>query len=156
MWYGQAFPLKSPLASYFSRAILNVTQDEEKFDRIRSKYFSREIISEDESRSSIPKSQTSLTMSSFGGLFIITGVTSGISLLFYLYKFGYSQLGERSSLWLLQLKAIIVKCLDQRNSSVSLNRRDSRILPASNIVEGDRGIDTFPHCGYFCRLGEFL
>ena len=101
--------------SYFSRAILNVTQDEEKFDRIRSKYFSSEIISEEyENGSSIPETQASLTLSNFGGLFIITGVASGISLLFYLFKFGYSFSEERSSLWLLQLKAQIVKCLDRR------------------------------------------
>ncbi|XP_028773729.1 glutamate receptor 2.8-like [Neltuma alba] len=64
--FGFAFPLRSPLVSYFSRAILNVTQDEEKFERIRAKYFSSKIISEDESGSSIPHSQTSLTVSSFG------------------------------------------------------------------------------------------
>ncbi|KAI9117174.1 hypothetical protein K1719_011340 [Acacia pycnantha] len=140
---GFAFPLKSPLVSYFSRAILNVTEDEAKFESIRGKYFSSGIISEDESGPSIPNSQTSLTVSSFGGLFIITGVTSGISLLFYLFKFGYSlSLGERS-LWLLQLKARMVKCLDRKNSSMSSNRSDSRVFAASNIVEEDRAITTF-------------
>ncbi|XP_028773652.1 glutamate receptor 2.7 [Neltuma alba] len=118
---GFAFPPKSPLVSYFSRAILNVTQDEEKFERIKGKYFSVGIISESERGSSIPNSPVSLTVSSFGGLFIITGVTCGISLLFYLFKFGYSRL-EGRSLWLLQLKARIVKCLDQKNRSLSLNR----------------------------------
>ncbi|KAI9117207.1 hypothetical protein K1719_011373 [Acacia pycnantha] len=145
--FGFAFPLKSPLVSYFSRAILNVTQDEEKFDRIRRKYFSSEIISEEyESGSSIPNTQASLTLSSFGGLFIITGVTYGISLLFYLFKFGYPFSEERSSLWLLQLKAQIVKCLDRRDSSLSLNRSDSKIFPASHIVEGNRALTTFPRC----------
>ncbi|XP_028789489.1 glutamate receptor 2.8-like [Neltuma alba] len=138
--FGFAFPLKSPLVSYFSRAILNVTQDEEKFERIRAKYFSSKIISEDESGSSIPNSQTSLTVSSFGGLFIITGVASGISLLFYLFKFGDCQSDERS-LWLLQLKARILKFLDRKDSSLSLNGSDVKVFPASNnIVEGDRAI----------------
>ena len=130
--------------SYFSRAILNVTEDEAKFESIRSKYFSSGIISEDESGPSIPDGQTSLTVSSFGGLFIITGVTSGISLLFYLFKFGYSlSLGERSLWLLLQLKARMVKCLDRKDSSISSNRSDSSVFPASDIVVEDRAINTF-------------
>ncbi|KAK4258035.1 hypothetical protein QN277_007545 [Acacia crassicarpa] len=107
--FGFAFPLKSPLVSYFSRAILNVTQDEEKFKNIWGKHFSRGLISEDESGSSIPKTPNILTLSSFGGLFVITGVSSGISLLVYLLKFVYSQAKERLSLWLLQLKARLIE-----------------------------------------------
>ncbi|XP_028773665.1 glutamate receptor 2.9-like [Neltuma alba] len=145
--FGFAFPLKSPLVSYFSRAILNVTQDEEKFQRIRGKYFSSGVTSEDEYGSSIPNNPVSLTVSSFGGLFIITGVASGISLLFYLFKFGYSRSEERL-LWLLQLKARIVKCLKRKNSSLAMNRTDSRVHPAtSNTVEGDTAIITaYPRC----------
>ncbi|KAJ7955737.1 Glutamate receptor [Quillaja saponaria] len=88
--FGFAFPLKSPLVSYFSRAILNVTEDREKFERIQAKYFSSRTTCQDQN-ASITSDSPSLSVKSFGGLFIITGITSLISLLFYVFKFLHFQ-----------------------------------------------------------------
>lgn len=147
--YGSKYAMVGPTykTAGFGFAILNVTEDKEKFERIRSKYFSSGIISEDESGSSIPNSPTSLTVSSFGGLFIMAGVTSGISLLFYLLKSGYSQSEDRSRRLTLQIPAQIVKYLKhQKDSSLSPDRSDSRVYPATNIVDGDRAIISTPRC----------
>ncbi|BFG14675.1 hypothetical protein CerSpe_009490 [Prunus speciosa] len=72
--FGFAFPRGSPLVSYMSRAILNVTQDKFKMDSIEEEKYFR-----------------SLHMYSFGGLFIIAAVVSMFSLLMYMYSFLCSQ-----------------------------------------------------------------
>ncbi|CAL8990803.1 unnamed protein product [Prunus brigantina] len=48
--FGFAFPRGSPLVSYMSRAILNVTQDKSKMDSIEEKYFgNNQTICDDQS-----------------------------------------------------------------------------------------------------------
>ena len=85
----QAFPRNSPLVSTFSKAILNITQNKTTYDRIKSKYFSSDIISVYESTS--PSDNPNLTVESFGGLFIITLFTSVLALLVHLFKFLHSK-----------------------------------------------------------------
>jgi len=81
----QAFPQGSPLLPYISRAILNVTEDKDKFGGIEEKYFSSTSC-EDQS-ATISSQSSSLDLYNFGGLFIITVVASTFSLLVYLFKF---------------------------------------------------------------------
>ncbi|KAA0059726.1 glutamate receptor 2.7-like isoform X1 [Cucumis melo var. makuwa] len=79
---GFAFPKGSPLATYFSRAILNVTEDKDKMKKIENRYF----LNEDDPP--IPDSNDSpLDVRGFGGLFIITIVANSLSLLIYLIQF---------------------------------------------------------------------
>ncbi|KAM4125791.1 hypothetical protein ACJW30_01G339700 [Castanea mollissima] len=87
--FGFAFRQGSPLVPYFSRAILNVTQDKEKIGAIEHKYFSSQTTCEDQSTTILSHSP-SLGVDSFGGLFIIAGTASLASLMFYLFKFIYS------------------------------------------------------------------
>ncbi|XP_028241439.1 glutamate receptor 2.8-like isoform X2 [Glycine soja] len=84
-----AFPPQSPLVPYFSRALLNVIEDKDKFEGIKNKYFSTRIVSKDQS-TSILDSQ-GLTVNSFAGLFIITTIASFVSFTFYVFTFLYSQ-----------------------------------------------------------------
>ncbi|BFG14671.1 hypothetical protein CerSpe_009450 [Prunus speciosa] len=88
--FGIAFPRGSPLVSYMSRAILNVTQDKPKMDSIEEKYFGNQTICDDQS-GKISSDGRSLHVYSFGGLFIIAGVVSMFSLLMYMYRFLCSQ-----------------------------------------------------------------
>ncbi|KAK9931932.1 hypothetical protein M0R45_019186 [Rubus argutus] len=86
--FGFAFPLESFLVSYISRAILTVTQNKTQMDTIQSKYFLNEQLEtcEDQSAKIFSKGP-SLGVHSFGGLFIIIGVDSMISLLMDTYHF---------------------------------------------------------------------
>ncbi|KAI6680608.1 hypothetical protein NL676_034489, partial [Syzygium grande] len=85
-----AFPLGSPLVSHFSRAILNVTQDKVKMDAIERKYFRGESSCQDQD-AAIFSDNLSLSVYSFGGLFMITGIVSVSSVLIYVISFFYSQ-----------------------------------------------------------------
>lgn len=69
-----------------SRAILNVTQNKIQMDTIQSKYFGNQLALEDQS-AKISSEGPSLGVYSFGGLFIIAGVVSMLSLLMYMYHF---------------------------------------------------------------------
>ncbi|PRQ37565.1 putative periplasmic binding protein-like I [Rosa chinensis] len=84
-----AFPIGSPLVSYMSRAILNMTQDKNQMDRIQLTYFDyfdNKPTCEDQS-AKISSEGPSLRVSSFGGLFIIAGVASMVALLMCMYHF---------------------------------------------------------------------
>uniref|UniRef100_A0A2N9IK22 Glutamate receptor n=1 Tax=Fagus sylvatica TaxID=28930 RepID=A0A2N9IK22_FAGSY len=87
--FGFAFRQGSPLVPYISRAILNVTQDKDKIGAIERKYFSSQTTCEDLS-TTISSHSSSLGLDSFGGLFLISGITSMVSLLVYVFKFFYS------------------------------------------------------------------
>ncbi|KAG2692167.1 hypothetical protein I3760_08G039800 [Carya illinoinensis] len=87
--FGFGFPQGSSLVPHISRAILNVTQDTDKFGAIEQKYFSssgRTGSCEDIS-ASMSSNSPSLGLDSFGGLFIITGVVSLFSLSVFVLKF---------------------------------------------------------------------
>ncbi|XP_050272481.1 glutamate receptor 2.8-like isoform X2 [Quercus robur] len=87
--FGFAFRRGSPLVPYISRAILNVTQDKHKSLEYEKKYFSSQTTCEDQS-TTISSHSPSLGLDSFGGLFIIAGIASLVSLLVYVFKFFYS------------------------------------------------------------------
>ncbi|KAG7023408.1 Glutamate receptor 2.7, partial [Cucurbita argyrosperma subsp. argyrosperma] len=79
--FGFAFPKGSPLVADFSRAILNVTEDQDKMRPIEQKYFSNQEPPKPEPNDS------ALDVYRFGGLFIITAVATWSSLLIYLAQF---------------------------------------------------------------------
>ncbi|XP_041021881.1 glutamate receptor 2.7-like [Juglans microcarpa x Juglans regia] len=94
--FGFVFPQGSSLVPHVSRAILNVTQDIDKFGAIEQKYFSSSgsgstckdsCPSISSNIASISSNSHSLGLNSFGGLFIITGVVSLFSVLVYALKF---------------------------------------------------------------------
>ncbi|KAF8035516.1 hypothetical protein BT93_C1518 [Corymbia citriodora subsp. variegata] len=87
--FGFAFPLRSPLVSYISRAILNVTQDKAKMDAIEGKYFRSQSSCQNQD-AAIFSDSLSLNVYSFGGLFIITSIVSLSSVLIYVGSFFYS------------------------------------------------------------------
>ncbi|KAK9931926.1 hypothetical protein M0R45_019180 [Rubus argutus] len=97
--FGFAFPLGSPLVAYVSRAILNVTQDHEKMEELQRKYFPDESKCEDPS-STFSSENPSLSVYSFGGLFIITAVISVSSCFIYiLSNFIYRQWPSLNSIY---------------------------------------------------------
>ncbi|KAK4784291.1 hypothetical protein SAY86_018659 [Trapa natans] len=71
---GFVFPMRSPLVSYISRAVLNLTEDKAAMDPIERKYSLSQTPSCQDQRT--PTSDLSLSVKSFGGLFIITGFAS--------------------------------------------------------------------------------
>ncbi|QHO50376.1 hypothetical protein HN51_002202 [Arachis hypogaea] len=83
---GFAFPINSNLTSYFSRAILNVTQNDSFMQPIEMKYFgSSNYDFEDDSYDQLSTSTSSdgtpsLNSQSFAGLFIITGIATFLAL----------------------------------------------------------------------------
>ncbi|PKI31433.1 hypothetical protein CRG98_048175, partial [Punica granatum] len=84
--YMMAFPRGSPLVAYFSRAILNVTQDKTKMNEIERKYqLSQSSLCQDEESNqggaTISSHTLSLGMGSFSGLFIITGIVAVLAVL---------------------------------------------------------------------------
>ncbi|KAI4356972.1 hypothetical protein L6164_000949 [Bauhinia variegata] len=132
-----AFPRNSPLVSYFSRAILNVTEDKDIFSGIKNKYFSSGISSGDQS-ASITSDITSLTVYSFAGLLLITAVAFLLSLVCYLFSFLYSEWhalrtipSEQRSFW--SMLNQIAKHYDQKDSSLHPpTRSNSRVYPAAS------------------------
>jgi ionotropic glutamate receptor len=146
--YVQAFPQGSPLVPYISRAILNVTEDKDKFGRIEEKYFSSKTHCEDQG-AAISSHSPSLGLYSFGGLFIITTVASTSSLLVYLFKFlhshwpGLSTSNTHESSFRCKLLAM-AKHFDQKDpSSLGTKRSKSRVhaLASPNVIELSPGID---------------
>ncbi|KAI4353727.1 hypothetical protein L6164_002658 [Bauhinia variegata] len=70
--FGFAFPLGSNLTSYFSRAVLNITESPT-MDKIEQKYFGINHEDHQDQYDQISSETPSLTTQSFGGLFIIAG-----------------------------------------------------------------------------------
>uniref|UniRef100_A0A6M2F9F9 Glutamate receptor n=1 Tax=Populus davidiana TaxID=266767 RepID=A0A6M2F9F9_9ROSI len=144
--FGFAFPLDSPLVSYISRAILNVTEDHDKMEAIKRKSFGREISTcEDQGPET---SSGGLRLSSFAGLFLISGVAYISSLLIYIIRFLCSNypasntMHEEQSMWLRILE--VAKRFDQKDPSVHhLRRSESRVHP----VTGPENIGASPETG---------
>nr|XP_048327543.1 glutamate receptor 2.5-like [Ziziphus jujuba var. spinosa] len=84
--YGFAFPIGSPLVSYISRAILNIIRNHNKIQQMEHKYFAYDTNCQD-SGSTFSSDSHCLSVYSFGGLFIITGISSVFACLVYLVKF---------------------------------------------------------------------
>ncbi|XP_030950058.1 glutamate receptor 2.8-like [Quercus lobata] len=131
-----AFQQGSPLVPYISRAILNVTQDQEKIGPIERKYFSSQTMCEDQ-RTTISSHSPSLGVDSFGGLFLITGITSMVSLLVYVIKFFFSHwptLSDKNTATSFCSKLVeMAKLFDQKDlSSHHFKREESRVHDAGS------------------------
>ncbi|KAG6739164.1 hypothetical protein POTOM_056750 [Populus tomentosa] len=81
------FPKGSPLVPDVSRAILNVTE-EDKMQQIADAWFGKQSSCPD---SSTLISSNSLSLKSFGGLFLIAGIASLSALLIFIVKFVYQE-----------------------------------------------------------------
>jgi ionotropic glutamate receptor len=151
--YVQAFAQGSPLVPYISRAILNVTEDKDRFRGFEEKYFSSKTHCEDQG-ATISSKSPSLGLYSFGGLFIITAVASTSSLLVYLFKFLHSHWPplstsstHESSFWCKLLA--MAKHFDQKDpSSLGIERSKSWVhaLASPNVIEPSPGIDHRENC----------
>lgn len=99
--YFQVFPKGSPLVPDVSRAILNVTE-EDKMKQIADAWFGKQSSCPD---SSTLISSNSLSLKSFGGLFLIAGIASLSALLIFIVKFVYQERrvlspdDPRASMW---------------------------------------------------------
>ncbi|XP_075633976.1 glutamate receptor 2.8-like [Castanea sativa] len=145
--FGFAFQKGSPLVSYISRAILNVTQDQEKIGPIERKYFSSQTTCEDQS-TTISSHSPSLGVDNFGGLFLIAGITSMVSLLVYVIEYFFSHwpaLSDKNiatSFWSKLVE--MVKHFDQKDlSSHHFKREESRVhdVGSPDIFQPSPSID---------------
>ncbi|XP_041021383.1 glutamate receptor 2.8-like isoform X1 [Juglans microcarpa x Juglans regia] len=141
--FGFAFPLGSPLVPYISRAILNVTQDTEKLGAIERTYFSsRGSTNCQDPSASISSNSPSLSLHSFGGLFIITGTVSLISLLVCFFKFfgshwpTLSNSNPESTFWSKLIE--MAKHFDRRDPSSHLIERNTSM---AHPIAGPRVIE---------------
>ena len=90
--FGFVFPLGSPLTPDVSRAVLTLAESEE-MAQIEKKWFGEPGACPSQGGSAAVGS-SNLSFRSFGGLFLITGVVSGLMLLIYLATFVYHERGE--------------------------------------------------------------
>ncbi|XP_011016086.1 PREDICTED: glutamate receptor 2.8-like [Populus euphratica] len=143
--FGFAFPLGSPLVPYISRAILKVTQDKDKMEEIERRNFGGEATCLDQAAM---LTSGGLGLSSFGGLFIITGVASMSALLIYVTKFLYihwpasNTMDRERSFYSRVLE--LAKHFDKADPSAHhLNRAESRVhpVPSAEIVGASPHID---------------
>ncbi|CAO2040413.1 unnamed protein product [Urochloa humidicola] len=88
--FGFVFPLGSPLTPDVSRAVLTLAERDE-MAQIEKKWFGEPGACPGQ-RAAVGSSN--LSFRSFGGLFLITGVVSGLMLLIYLATFIYRERGE--------------------------------------------------------------
>uniref|UniRef100_A0A2N9H3K9 Ionotropic glutamate receptor C-terminal domain-containing protein n=1 Tax=Fagus sylvatica TaxID=28930 RepID=A0A2N9H3K9_FAGSY len=131
----------SPLVPYISRAILNVTQDKDKIGAIEHKYFSSQTTCEDQS-TTISSHSPSLGVDSFGGLFLIAGIASMVSLLVTVFKFFYSHwpaLSHNNTANCFWSKLVeMAKCFDQKDlSSHTFKTKESSVhaVTSPDILE---------------------
>ncbi|XP_030955058.1 glutamate receptor 2.8-like [Quercus lobata] len=145
--FGFVFRRGSPLVPYILRAILNVTQDKHKSLEYEKKYFSSQTTCVDQS-TTISSHSPSLGVDSFGGLFIIAGISSLVSLLVYVFKFFYSYWPVLSddnpadSCWSKLVK--IAKHFYLKDlSSYTFKGEESRVhvVASPNVFEPSPGID---------------
>ncbi|KAG2692163.1 hypothetical protein I3760_08G039600 [Carya illinoinensis] len=133
---GFAFPRGSSLVPHISRAILNVTQDTDKFGAIEQN--GSTSVCEDSS-SSISSNSPSLGLYSFGGLFIIIGVVSLFSLFVYVLNFlrthwpALSTINQPESSFLSMLIEMANR-FDQREDPSSHPNIHERYTSRTNVV----------------------
>ena len=140
----QAFPIGSPLVPYISRAILNVTQDNKKMQELEKKHFGDKTTCQDQS-STLSSDRPSLSVYSFGGLFIVTGLASIGSCLIYLFKFhckhwpAMNAINPESSVW--SKFTQIAKHFDAKDDKHLLSNNHSFDRSAhndqSNVIGGE-------------------
>lgn len=90
--FGFVFPMGSPLTPDVSRAVLTLAEGDE-MAQIEKKWFGQPGACPSQGGSAAVGS-SNLSFRSFGGLFLITGVVSGLMLLVYLVTFVYTERGE--------------------------------------------------------------
>ncbi|KAJ7955738.1 Glutamate receptor-like protein [Quillaja saponaria] len=142
---GFAFPQKSNLTSYFSRAILNVTQNVT-MDQIEKKYFGSNngvLEVQDQFAQNSDSPSTSLTAHSFAGLFMITGIATLLALIFSETVIWRKPVGMAKAYSERYLFAPNRKSTD--TSSTSMDGSTTR----RNNVDDDANID-----GQFCENDE--
>ncbi|XWS27303.1 hypothetical protein CRYUN_Cryun26dG0103200 [Craigia yunnanensis] len=91
---GFAFPRGSLLVPYMSGAILNVTENTKTKEALKGKYFRQNMDCQESQNQRRTISSDSLSVYSFRGLFIITGIAILSALLVYMSKFIYSHWPE--------------------------------------------------------------
>lgn len=141
----QAFPRGSPLVPYISRAILKVTEDKETMENIEKALGSQATC---EGQGPTTLSSDSLSVYSFGGLFIIAGIASMSSLLIHVFnfvRFHWPELNNHDperSFW---SKIIdLMKHFDQRDLSSHPFKKRSEISvhPEASLEGNDASPDT--------------
>ncbi|XWS54158.1 hypothetical protein CRYUN_Cryun10bG0065300 [Craigia yunnanensis] len=142
---GFAFPKGSPLVAYISRAILSVTENKSKMDAMEQKHFLQQSACLLDQRTTI--SSDSLSLYSFGGLFIITAVASVSSLIIYLSKFLQSHwttvdtVHQDSSVW--SKFSELVKRFDHQ-SPYPVTVRDVNATSTSQSIEALADVENTP------------
>lgn len=136
--------MRSPLVSYVSRAVLNVTQDKATMDPIERNHSLSQTSSCQDSSDQHTKisSDLSLSVYSFGGLFLITGVASLFAILAELLHSNWHRLsplawarrdrypGPSLLVWPNFLRETLTKKLsDAHSSGQVLQKNGSTIVP---------------------------
>ncbi|CAN6245831.1 unnamed protein product [Urochloa humidicola] len=91
--FGFVFPLGSPLTPDVSRAVLTLAERDE-MAQIEKKWFGEPGACPSQQGGAAAVGSSNLSFRSFGGLFLITGVVSGLMLVIYLATFVYRERGE--------------------------------------------------------------
>lgn len=111
-------PTGSPLVAHVSRAILNVTKDYREMEKLQVNYFPDETKRQDAS-STFSSDNSSLSVYTFGGLFIITAVISISSCLIYLVCFLHKYWLALNSIYPeASLLSKLAKCFDRKDSTL--------------------------------------
>ena len=127
----QVFPKGSPLVPDISRTILKVTEE------IDKKLYRNKTTCPDQNNSA---SSDSLTLESFWGLFLITGITSTSALILFLVFFLYEHrhvlktADSDTSIW--KRLAIIAKLMDQKDNSSQIRKKSNPKVELTEDVEG--------------------
>ncbi|KAI4353729.1 hypothetical protein L6164_002660 [Bauhinia variegata] len=136
--FGFAFPLRSNLTFYFSRAILNVLEDPT-MDKIEEKYFGINHDDLQDQYDQISTETPSLTTQSFAGLFIITGSIIILALLV-----------SESCIW--QRPVMVAKTLSEKYLFSSSSKKVNPSVVGSNTNgrgagstnEGNNHLESLP------------
>jgi hypothetical protein len=91
--FGFVFPLGSPLTPDVSRVVLTLAEGKD-MAQIENKWLGEPGACPSQGSDATAVGSSNLSFRSFGGLFLITGVVSGLMLLVYLATFVYHERGE--------------------------------------------------------------
>lgn len=91
--FGFVFPLGSPLTPDVSRVVLTLAEGKD-MAQIENKWLGEPGACPSQGSDATAVGSSNLSFRSFGGLFLITGVVSGLMLLIYLATFVYHERGE--------------------------------------------------------------
>ncbi|XP_055829320.1 glutamate receptor 2.8-like isoform X2 [Solanum dulcamara] len=143
--FGFAFPKGSPLVPDVSRAVLQVMEGE-LMNNIIQKWFGNET---DCPQKDIMAMESSLTLDSFKGLFLIAGVSAGSALLLFFLIFVYQNreiLATDDSVWQ-KLSAIANVFDEEKDNSNSMSEEPSEgneIQTATLFAESEPSTEILP------------